>query len=532
MHINRISFFMKSVMILLLSFTIVFPVTSQKANYDSLYLSITRKLPQTEPEESLKNVDFLYSISKNDQEKIRSLILKAGFLNYYGLNEEAYPIFLAAEKIAQKNEDYISLTRIYGYISSIHRESELFTSALKYLEKASLASGKIEDKDVGFRFKANLEQEKANVFFEKAKHLESIKHARKSLDYLSRLSANKLFDKNYHSVISNGIIFRNYLALNEIDSSFYYLEQAQKSYDKSNGADPTMQGSIFNGYGQANRVIKNYDKAEHFFLQAKEIADETNFFSLKQEVYESLSAFYKELGANEKFMTINEEYLYMINQDKESREQVAEKLLSSLYAQQLIADKNVKSKSKTILYLTLLSFFLAAVLSWYIYNKKQNKKKFEAYINSMNNPLQQERKEITLEPESKKSYISKEKEKSIIDALKELEEKQFYLDQNISLTNLSSQVGVNQRYLTYVIKKKLDADFASYVNKLRIDYIVNCIKTDPQYLNYKISYLASECGFSSHSRFSINFKKVTGTTPSAFINFVKEEMADNNNKSA
>ncbi|HLV38436.1 helix-turn-helix domain-containing protein, partial [Xanthomarina sp.] len=55
------------------------------------------------------------------------------------------------------------------------------------------------------------------------------------------------------------------------------------------------------------------------------------------------------------------------------------------------------------------------------------------------------------------------------------------------------------------------------INKLRIQYIVNKLKSDPDYLNYKISYLAEECGFSSHSKFSASFKNVTGLSPSTFI---------------
>lgn len=33
------------------------------------------------------------------------------------------------------------------------------------------------------------------------------------------------------------------------------------------------------------------------------------------------------------------------------------------------------------------------------------------------------------------------------------------------------------------------------------------MKNDPAYLHYKISYLSSECGFSSHSKFAAIFKK-------------------------
>ncbi|NHQ67331.1 helix-turn-helix transcriptional regulator, partial [Elizabethkingia miricola] len=40
---------------------------------------------------------------------------------------------------------------------------------------------------------------------------------------------------------------------------------------------------------------------------------------------------------------------------------------------------------------------------------------------------------------------------------------------------------------------------------------------NPLYREYKISYLAEECGYSSHQVFITAFRKETGMTPSYFI---------------
>lgn len=160
-------------------------------------------------------------------------------------------------------------------------------------------------------------------------------------------------------------------------------------------------------------------------------------------------------------------------------------------------------------------------MSAYIYNRNKNHRKFQAF-------LKEKLKYDSLDKSSQsnnedKSYMSDEKLLSIIKSLAKLEKSEFYLDKDISLNVLSAKMGINQRYLTYVIKKHHKTDFASYINELRINYIVQQLKNNPKYLKYKISYLAEECGFSSHSRFTINFKKVTGTTPSVFINYITEE---------
>ncbi|WP_242494524.1 helix-turn-helix domain-containing protein [Brumimicrobium glaciale] len=512
---------MKLLTLILITFFISSFATSQELDFDNLYMRTMQDIMVNEPEKSLNNVDYLYEVSKDDAERIRALVLKADFLMYYGLNDEAQIILFKSEALARKNEDYISLTRIYGYISSLYRESELYSSSLKYLDKAAIEIEKIEDEDMKWRFKGNIEQEKANIELDNGNYHKSIAHARKSIQRFLKVKSKTTVDINYQQIISNGIISEDFLNLNELDSSFHYLAKAQDHLNKTDFKSSPLEGSIFSGIAQVYFAEKSYEKAEEYFLKAKEIADEAKFFDLKKDIYKLMCDLYKETNQDEKFIALNEDYVTLVDQDERSRKVVADKLLNSLYDKQLESEVTEQKNSQIIAWLIAFSLSLVIILIWYIYNKKQNQKKFEAFIHDLNNKTID--KVDTSEADNSKRYISEEKEKSIMQSLKDLENAQFYLDENISLTGLSSKIGVNQRYLTYVIKQHLAPDFATYINELRINYIVHCIKSDPKFLLYKISYLAQYCGFASHSRFSINFKKITGTTPSAFINYVKEE---------
>lgn len=122
---------------------------------------------------------------------------------------------------------------------------------------------------------------------------------------------------------------------------------------------------------------------------------------------------------------------------------------------------------------------------------------------------------------SKKDYIPRDKEFEILDKIEEFEKTTLFLKNGFSLNELSMQVGVNHRYLSYVINTHKNRSFNAYINELRIKHIVDCLQNDPKYLQYKISYLAEQSGFSSHNRFTISFKKVTGHSPSAYISYVK-----------
>jgi AraC-like DNA-binding protein len=93
----------------------------------------------------------------------------------------------------------------------------------------------------------------------------------------------------------------------------------------------------------------------------------------------------------------------------------------------------------------------------------------------------------------------------------------------MSLAVLAGQLDTNTKYLSEIINKHYNVNFNGYINKLRINFIVNKLKSDPNFMNYKISYLAETCGFSSHSTFATIFKSITGITPITFIELLKKE---------
>ncbi|WP_242651373.1 helix-turn-helix domain-containing protein [Myroides marinus] len=119
-------------------------------------------------------------------------------------------------------------------------------------------------------------------------------------------------------------------------------------------------------------------------------------------------------------------------------------------------------------------------------------------------------------------YLSKEMITYLDKSIQEFESSKMFLNKEMSLSSLSARLGVNSRYLSYYINKNKEKDFANYINELRIGYIVKSIEKNSNYRKYKISHLADKSGFSSHSRFTINFKKVTGVLPSEYISEIKE----------
>jgi AraC-like DNA-binding protein len=86
----------------------------------------------------------------------------------------------------------------------------------------------------------------------------------------------------------------------------------------------------------------------------------------------------------------------------------------------------------------------------------------------------------------------------------------------MSLSMLSSQMGVNTKYLSEIIntnKEKISTDTLTNSGSTTLQLLRN----NPVFLNYKVSYLAEYSGFSSHSTFTTVFKSVTGMSPNTYI---------------
>lgn len=131
--------------------------------------------------------------------------------------------------------------------------------------------------------------------------------------------------------------------------------------------------------------------------------------------------------------------------------------------------------------------------------------------------------EISLIKEKKERFMSEETELTLLRKLEEFETDLGFINPHLSLASLSGDLKTNTKYLSYVINTHKKKDFNNYINDLRVFYFIEIIQETPVYLNYKISYLSKECGFSSHSRFATVFKNTTGVTPSAFLNQIKQE---------
>ena len=96
-----------------------------------------------------------------------------------------------------------------------------------------------------------------------------------------------------------------------------------------------------------------------------------------------------------------------------------------------------------------------------------------------------------------------------------MENEKPYLNSELTLQDLSSQINLSKYELTELLNVHIGKNFFSYVN----DYRVNAVKRylqNPNYDHLTIISIAYDCGFNSKSTFNSIFKQSLECTPSEF----------------
>ena len=88
-----------------------------------------------------------------------------------------------------------------------------------------------------------------------------------------------------------------------------------------------------------------------------------------------------------------------------------------------------------------------------------------------------------------------------------------YKNMDMTLKTVANTFSYSEKYLSSLFKKKMNINFNSYLNNLRIQCAVSMIKNGFS----SVTAISAECGFSDPMYFSKVFKRKTGSSPSEMI---------------
>ena len=318
------------------------------------------------------------------------------------------------------------------------------------------------------------------------------------------------------------------LVRNEKDSVFYYIEKAKDAFiSPSPGWTTALYLKL---KGEYYFKQKQLDSSDTNYRKALKITQKIKNPIILRELNQKLASSYLAMDSISKF----QEYTQLaqnLTPEISKKENEASNSAHMLVSKDL--DEHYEKLSKTYqtaLYVVCGLCFLAILIKIIFYFRNRNK--LRMYQNLFDYFNRQKTSEVVVKTETKEEkpevqktpVLLKESENQILLGLEKFEASRKFTNKDMSLGMLAAQLNTNTKYLSDVINRQKHKNFNSYINELRINYITEKIKNDPNYLNFKVSYLAEECGFSSHSTFTTVFKSIVGVSPIMFVEFVRDEV--------
>lgn len=281
----------------------------------------------------------------------------------------------------------------------------------------------------------------------------------------------------------------------------------KKSYEKLNKQAETFNASF--------KIDSLADKNEYSFPELR-------------EVYENLIDYYRK-QSNPESQLLYLDKLLKLDSLLDNSNTISSDIIKKYDTPQLLKKKddiinNLNSKERKNYYYIILLITIIIFLFFFLihYRKKQvtYMKKYEM--------LFLEKKKIT--PTSSSALIPKislnlpeDILNNIKKGLNKFENEFEFTDSSITMNKLSKQIGANSTYLSKVINHSKGVNFSSYLNDLRINYIVERLKLESKLRSYSIQAIAEEAGYNKAESFSKSFFKITGIYPSYFLNKLNKE---------
>ncbi len=511
--------------------------------YNQLYTKIYLEVAPKNMQLALQMADSLFLISTTPLFQTKSLMLSASL--YQQQEKITYAAELAekAYTIISKIQDYNWMVRISGFLATQYRMLQLYGKSRMYCDRAIAMIQKIDNPEMVKSTMGFINQELAyNDIAIRAYH-SSIRHIRESQKNFDHISQNK----DYLTANNEQLLGLNYFYLADLTQSMFHYQNSLILMSRM--PDNTIKGLCYKGIADVLIQEGHLNKAKLYLDSAGKVAGESGHLSLKNEIYKTLQKYYlkvKDINNFEKVRRKQDSLRDVINL---SRAQFLDSTFIGLEHKNQQAQHIIRARNIPI---AVGSCIIALGVCLFFYYRKSQKRRFTRFMADLeirrNNglisipatdqekrlPMDQNPEDnmeaksqptVTKRPESH-PVMPEETLQRLLTSLEQFEEQHLYTSTNISLSFLSTHLHTNSKYLSYLLKQYKQKDFNSYINDLRISYIIKQLKEDAEWRKYKISILAEKAGFSSHSKFTSIFKIHTGLSPSVFIQYLGEEETD------
>lgn len=502
-----------------LSLTIIyfFLTISMFSQQNDLVLK-AEELIYSNPDEAIKIANHILN---TDQEPEESAIVNLLLTKSYLVKGDYNNAIIYAFNDTNKLDEVTVKTQIENYIlrATLSRKLFLDNQSKEYLNKASvLSSGLSSEKDM---FEYHIFLEHINMLLDRLNTDEAVTAIESAKIRFSSFLKDHAEEKRAYYLAKE----RVFNSLSKYDSAFVYIDKTRASLSTSKKNNLYEKTVIYKELGHLYLQKKEFEKSEEAFFIAIRFAEILDNPFLLGQINKGLAINYLATNQKNKHKIYNDEFLALNTKAEQIEQESVNTFYNTISNQEKKQLKNEEQKYTTHLYLLIGAALFIIIIGILIILKSENRKKRKReiiyYLEASRNSFIKVKP--TIKNAQKSIILPEETEQAILQKLKRFEKSQKFLKKDMSLAFLAGQFETNTNYLSVVINKNYNDNFNTFINKLRINYIIEKLKNDSNYMNYKISFLAEECGFSSHSNFATVFKSIIGISPATFINLLNTE---------
>ena len=273
-----------------------------------------------------------------------------------------------------------------------------------------------------------------------------------------------------------------------------------------------LKGKILLRNHRENEGINYLEKVDSIFL-------ERNFAHPSvREAFELLITHYKNKNDNKKELYYTKQLLHFDRVMHNDFKYLSGKITKEYDTSDLLTSKKRLESSAFYGYIVAgISFGALLLLSVRYFKVKKSIKKYQIAG------------EQTLGKNTVSTKLSKlpgNLADEILDKLKILEQNKFYLEKGLTQKDLAKRLKTNTAYLSAVINEYKGTSYNTYLNSLRLEYVIEKLRTSAEWRKYSVDTLADECGFANRPKFSKSFIELTGLMPSEYIQKINDEYGD------
>ena len=456
----------------------------------------------------------------NDDKIIGAAYLSRG-IAFYGLkkHELALENYLTASPFIEKSKDeYLTYKLKYNiahekyYLKKNEEAIQLFNSCLEYFKgnNARAYLNTVHSLGLCYNSEGNYGKSEAMVTlgYEEGSRLNN-----HSMDgyFLHLDGQNQYFIRNYAQAIEN------------LKKSIPFIEE-QGDYANVAVADFYI--------GKSYWALKRYDEGLPYLKKVAQVFEEREYIRPDlRENFELLIQFYKKhnqpkqvlfyvdrlLKADSLLISTHDHLYDNIHKNYDTKALVQEKKNVEELLKKERLKKQILIVSSVILGVTSVVF----LFNW-LRNKRKERIFRELLAYNKKETFKREKgtpRELDIAPDT----VAK-----ILQLLEKWEKAMKFLEKDITLTTLAVYLETNNRYASEIILFYREKSFSKYLNDLKVDYIIELLKTDKHKRLYTHDALANEVGFSTTQRFVSAFKARTRISPNYFSAKIKKEIEDKN----